>query len=191
MKDLLFDTPWWLLGLLLIGGGALFWSGNNRQDKTLKCVGLAIFALGIAMGLVSYFVDTDVEAATKKTRQLIYSVEKRDWPTLDSVLDDRTSLAFYRNKQQIMAGAKATVDSIGLKSVHIIGTTVDQHDTLISVNVRVLSEQDITSGQPVTTDWKFDWQDFGTGWRLTTITPLKSEQVNPDQIEARLSRGAP
>ncbi len=189
MQDLVFDTPFWLLGLLLAGGIALWWSGNNRQDKALKRVGLVVFLLGFALALTSYFVDTAVESAMKKTKQLVYAFEKRDWLTFDSIIDQRTTLAIYQNKLQLTQGAQATADLIGIKAVHVIGSTVQQTASTIQIELKILSEQDRTNGQSVVTNWRFDWQDFGTGWKLASITPLQSPQVNVDQILSNLARG--
>ena len=52
---------------MLLVGAALFWSGNNRQDKTLKRLGLAVLLVGIVLGVLSYFVDTDKERAVRRT----------------------------------------------------------------------------------------------------------------------------
>jgi hypothetical protein len=188
MKDLLFDTPLWLLGLLVIVGAALWWSGNNRQDKTLKRVGLAVFLVGVLLGVVSYFVDTDKERAVRQTKQIVSAVERRDWDALGKLLDPRTHVMIYNNRDDIVAGARVTADAIGLKSLHIIGSDVEQKDTLINVDIKVLSEQERSFGRPITTSWRFVYQDFGGGWRLDTVEPLRSDEMNPEQIRANLQR---
>jgi hypothetical protein len=187
MNDLLFDTPLWLLGLLIIVGATLFWSGNNRQDKTLKRLGLAVLLIGILMGAMSYFVDTDKEAAQRRTRQIVTAVDRKDWVALGKLLDPQTHAIIYNNPTDIVEGAKRTADFIGFKGLRIIGTEVEQKDTVINVYLKVLSEQE-RSGGPVLTNWRFVYQNFGNGWKLDSIEPLRSEQVNPDQIRANLQR---
>jgi hypothetical protein len=188
MNDLIFDTPLWLLGLLVIVGAALWWSGNNRQDKTLKRVGLAVFLVGVLVGVVSYLVDTDKERAARQTRQIVSAVERRDWEGFGKLLDPRTHVMIYNNREDIVAGAKITADVIGLKSLHITGMDVEQKDTVINVDFKVLSDQERSMGRPIITSWRFIYQNFGNGWKLDSIEPLKSDEVNPEQIRANLQR---
>src|SRR4029079_3493871 len=148
MNDLIFDTPLWLLGLLVIVGAALWWSGNNRQDKTLKRVGLAVFLVGVLVGVVSSLVDTDKERAARQTRQIVSAVERRDWEGFGKLLDPRTHVMIYNNREDIVAGAKITADVIGLKSLHITGMDVEQKDTVINVDFKALRAQERPTGRP-------------------------------------------
>src|SRR5437764_8169317 len=100
MNDLLFDTPLWLLGLLVIVGAALFWSGNNRRDKTLKLVGLAVLLAGVVLGVLSYFIDTDKERAVRQTRQIVAAADRRDWDAFGRLLDPRTHALIYNNRDE-------------------------------------------------------------------------------------------
>jgi hypothetical protein len=188
MNDLLFDTPLWLLGFLVIVGAALFWSGNNRQDKTLKRLGLAVLLAGLVLGVLSYFIDTDKERAVRQTRQIVAAIERKDWDGFSKLLDARTHVLIYNNRDDIVQGAKVTADAIGLKALHVTGMEVEQKDTVINVDFNVLSEQERSMGRPVVTSWRFVYQNFGAGWKLDTIEPLKSNEVNPDQIRANLQR---
>ena len=188
MKDFLFDAPLWILCVLVAAGVAIWWAGNNRTDKPMKRIGLAVLIAGIALAGVSFFFDTDAEKVTRKTEQLVQAINARDWKTFESILDPRTRFAFYGDRDAIVRGAKQTADDIGLKSARITGMTVDKRDTVISINLRAISEQDRTMGRPVVTDWLFDWQNLGTGWKLMTITPQKSEQVTAEEIQRNLSR---
>src|SRR4051812_8114590 len=98
MNDLIFDTPLWLLGLLVVVGAALWWSGNNRQDKTLKRLGLVVLLAGVLLGVVSYLVDTDKEGAARQTRQIVSAAERRDWDAFGKLLDPRTHVMIYNNR---------------------------------------------------------------------------------------------
>ena len=189
MNDLLLDPSWWMLAVALIAGVALWWQGNQRQDKTLKRVGLGVLLLGVVWASVSWFIDTPKEGAERRTRQIVNAVEGRDWQRLRSLLDERTAFRpIYNNRDDLVEGARATADQIGLRNVRILGMNVQQKDTVILVDFRALSEQDRTGGQNTVTDWQFDYQNRGGGWKLYEIRPLRSEQVNPDQIIANLAR---
>ena len=188
MKDFLFDAPLWVMCVLVSGGVATWWAGNNRIDKPMKRIGLAVLLFGIALALTSFFFDTDAEKVTRKTEQLVQAINARDWKTFESILDPKTRFAFYGDRDAIEKGAKQTADDIGMKSASITGMTVEKKDTVIQIDLRAYSEQDRTAGRPVVTDWRFDWQNFGTGWKLMTITPLKGEQVSAEEIQRNLSR---
>jgi hypothetical protein len=189
MNDLLFDASWWMLAVGLTAGVAVWWQGNKRQDATIQRVGLGVFLAAVAWGLTSFFVDTDKESVTRKTRRIVQSVSRRDWDSLNNLLDERTSFPpFYNNRTDIVDGARKTADAIGLKSARVLGTNVQQNDTVIVVEFRALSEQERTMGQQTLTTWRFDWQNRGNGWKLYTITPLRGETIGPDQIIRNLER---
>ena len=188
MKDFLFDAPLWVLCVLVAAGIAIWWAGNNRVDKPMKRIGLLVLLAGIALALTSFVFDTDAEKVTRKTEQLVDSINARDWKTFESILDPRTSFTIYKNRDDIVAGAKLTTDAIGLKSARITGMNVDKKDTVITIDLKALSEQDRTMGRPILSEWRFDWQNFGTGWKLMTITPLRSDQVSAEEIQRNLSR---
>lgn len=178
MTKLLFDAPWWLPTLLLGAGIVLFWNGNRRGESKLRNTGLMVFAAGVAVMAISYFLDTDEERAVKQTKQLVYSVEKRDWATLKNVLDPLTALMalggieIYGTRDEIIGGAQTAVDQYGLKNVRILSTTAEQTDTVINITMTLLSEQDATSARPITTTWQFEWQQTGDAWSLVRITNI-------------------
>jgi hypothetical protein len=184
LTHLLFETPWWLPTSLIGLGIALFLAGNMRQEKKVLITGIVLALLGITNALVSYFVVTDTENVVARTKQLAAAVNNHDWETFRSLLDPNTSLEWYHNRDQLVAGAKATADQIGLKTVHITGLDTEKRDTLIIVNIRVYSEQDTTG--PTVTDWQLQWENFGNGWLLYNIQPLANAQVSQQDIERRL-----
>jgi hypothetical protein len=189
MSDLVFDTPWWLLAVLIGGGAYIWYVGNTRLEKSWKIGGIAVASLGLLLALTSWFVVTDKEYCEKQTRQIVDAATQSDWPTLEKLLDPQSSVeAIYTNRDQIMAGAKKTVDTIGLTSASITSMQVKQTDTVITVDVTILSYQNITQGRPVITSWRFDWENTGAGWKLIRIEPLEGEQVSKEDLLAHLQR---
>ena len=71
----LFDTPWWMIALLLGIGAVLFVIGNRRQDKQIMYGGGVFLLLGIALILLSWLIDTDLEKAEKRVRGIAVEVE--------------------------------------------------------------------------------------------------------------------
>src|SRR5262245_35944747 len=95
MSRLLFDTPWWLPTILAGLGVFLFWTGNQRQEKNVRFAGLGMLLAALAVMLLSYFVDTDVEKAVKAAKGMVYAVEQRDWTKLRNILAPNTSLGVF------------------------------------------------------------------------------------------------
>ena len=189
MSDLLFDTPWWLPTLLLAAGVVLFITGNNRQIPRIRLAGVVVFLLAIALILVSYFVMTPRERALANTRKLVTSFVDRDWATFQSLLPEQVSLALlnhpdsiYSNRAKLVAGAKQAQEKYNFKAIHITGIDAVQTDTLITVSLDVISEQEVTMGRPFPSSWQFDWQETANGWLLVHITALKIANMPADQI---------
>jgi hypothetical protein len=175
MVDLLFDAPWWLPTLLAGFGIFVFWTGNRRQESNVRNAGTALVLAAVVVLLLSYFIDTDKEKAVKRSRTLVHSVEARDWTTLRNTMDPNVSLGVlgamdrYGNRDQIVQGAKDAVERYGLKNVRILSTTAEQTEQLINVTMTIMSEQDFTSGRPITTSWKLQYQQSGKEWPLVRI----------------------
>jgi hypothetical protein len=179
MANLLFDAPWWLPTILAGLGIFLFWTGNRRQESKVRNAGTGFLLAAVAVLLLSYFIDTDVEKAVKRSRTLVNSVEARDWTTLRNSMGPNVSLGMlgatdrYVKREEIVGGAKAAVEQYGVKNVHILSTSTEETDQLISVTMTVISEQDITMGRPITTSWKLEYQRSGKDWPLERITCIK------------------
>jgi hypothetical protein len=150
--------------------------------------GAGLLALAIAMFVVSYIVDTDLEKAVKNTRSIAEVVNDRDWQRLRSLLDQGTSLGtVYNDRDQIVGGAQQTAERIGVKNVRIIGLEATQDGTLITVNVDCISEQELYPGT-TPTSWRFTYENFGDGWKLTRIEPLANRIITPEVIQRHLAR---
>jgi hypothetical protein len=172
MSNLLFDTPYWILGALAIVGIALFVTGNNRTDATLRNLGVAVVGVGLLMLLVSWVVDTNEEKCLKRSKQLVEAVEKRDWDTFNQLVSPRAKLSImgapgistYRNRDEMLAGAREGVERYDLKSATVYDSEVKSNVDYISVDVSIYSEQGQGIIGSLQTAWQFDWQETDTGW---------------------------
>lgn len=179
LTNLLFDAPWWLPAAVAALGIFVFWTGNRRQESKERNVGAALLLAAVFMLLLSYFVDTDTEKAVKRSKALVNAVEARDWTTMRNTLDPAVSLSMlganiiYETRDEIINGAKRAVDQYGVKNVHILSTSTEATDQLISVTMSIVSEQDYTMGRPIPTSWKLEWQRSGKDWTLMRITCIK------------------
>jgi hypothetical protein len=187
MSDLLLDVPWWMIAGLAGLGAFVFVSGNRRQETKVRNAGVAIVAMAIAWAVLSYYVDTPVEMTSRRSREFVKSVVDKNWPVTTSILDPAASLsvldsgnAVYTTRDQILDGAKQAVDRYGLKSATIFSLGARRDDSLITVDLDIISDQDATMGRQINTSWQFEWQQTGDDWRLLRITCLKigNEQGN-------------
>lgn len=187
--DYLFRTPWWLPTAILVVGAVVFYTANNRREMRLRTIGLAIACLGVALAVVSYLVDTDLEKAEKHTKQIVRAVEARDWNTLRSLLDANTSvgiangLTLYRGADVISDKAKQASEKYGVKSLTITSTDARQDQTLITVTLRLYSTQEYTMEHPVPSTWEFDWQQSAGGWFLSEIRAAEIGRQRAEGME--------
>lgn len=192
--DYLFHTPWWLPTAIVAVGAVVFYTANNRREVRLRTAGLAVACLGLLLAVVSYLVDTDLEKAEKHSKQIVRTVEQRDWPTLRSLLDPNTSvgianfLTLYRGADAIVTKAKEGTERYGVKSLAITSSEARQDQTLITVTVRVYSTQDSTMGHPIPSTWEFDWQESANGWYLSEIRAVEIGRQRAEGMEPMFPR---
>jgi hypothetical protein len=191
--DYLFHTPWWLPTLVIVVGAVVFYVANNRQEVRTRTVGLSIVCLGILIGTVSYFVDTDLEKAETNTRQLIRAVNDKDWNKARTLLDKDTTVSIanvatlYRGGEQIVAKAQEATDRYGLQSVTLTGLESRQDQTLITISANVVSIQTYV-GAPITSRWEFDYQQSANGWYLNEIRAVEIGRARGEQMQGMFPR---
>jgi hypothetical protein len=193
MTDLLFATPWWLLGAIVVVGITLFVSGNRRQHTGVRLAGIAVVLLAVVLLLLSHFVETDKEQASRQTREVVTAVQNADWPTLKSLLDPQASLVtvlgtIYKNRDDLIKGAQTAADRYALKSVTIRSLDTTQDNAGITVDLDVFSVQGETLDRPLPSSWRFDWEKSGDAWRLYRITCLKIGNEDAKQIKQLIGK---
>jgi alanine racemase len=175
MINLVFGIPWWAFLGFALAGAALFWFAQNRQQTPLKNAGAAVALLGVAMLIASHFVETDKQKCLRQTHEVAKSVQTRNWSQLTPLLDPRVSLNLpsgspYINRDDLLKGMQDGVEQYGLKDVAVLSAVANQTQTIITVNMSVLTQQDATMGQPVRSDWELEWQQHGPRWLLARIS---------------------
>src|SRR6266700_7096072 len=160
MSNFLFDAPWWFPTILAGLGIFLFWTGNRRQEDKVRNAGVGLLLAAVLVLLLSYFIDTDMEKAVKRSKALVHAVEQRDWATMRANLDPAVSLSvlgfnvLYENREDLINGARRGVEQYGVRNIHILSTSAEESDSLISVTMSIVSEQEATLGRPTPTSWK-------------------------------------
>ena len=177
MKDILFDTPLWIVAGLALVGIALFVVGNNRTDVTLRNVGLGVVGVGVLLVLLSWFVDTDKEKCLKNTRALVKSVQDRDWTKFDQLVASNVTVrvpvagTIYKSRDTLHKATETAAEKFGLRNNTVLSTQAVDTGDFIKVGISVLSEGSV--GYPLTTSWEMEWQDGSAGWQMTDLNAIK------------------
>ena len=186
MTELLFDTPWWLPVAIAVAGVVIFISGNRRVEQKIRLAGVAVICLAVLLAAVSYYVDTPRETALRRSKGLVDAFERGDFATMSSILHPDTAVTLhgaeiYRNRDEIMAGAKTAHSKYGFKSVNVLFSNAEQVQTSITVTITVLSEQNAMAST-LNSEWQFDWEQRAEGWSLVEVRALKIGSQQGDQI---------
>lgn len=191
----LFDIAWWIPVAVVLGGAVAFVMGNSRRQLAVRNAGLAAVGLGIALALVSYFVDTPVEKAEKASRRFVQAFVEQDWETFSGLLDRKVSLsaqgvplAFYSNRDELIQAARDAQAQYGFTSIRVTSANGKWIDGLIPVYLTLFSEQQATLGRPFPSTWEFDWQDYGDGYKITRITAILIANESPDRLKGQFPR---
>jgi hypothetical protein len=76
-------------------------------------------------------------------------------------------------RDECVARVQKADDFYGVKSIWIMSTDGMQTDTLITITVTVMSQQDYTGGQGVESTWQLDFQENESRWELEKITLIR------------------
>ena len=173
MRDLLFDTPYWLLGGLVVLGIALWFSGNARQEKRLQFAAYLAVLVAAVLALLSHFVDTDREIVIKRTRQIVEAVEKKDSAAAQKLLHPRATLSDM-NKQQIADRIKTAADQFGIQGIRITSLEVAPQPLGAEMTAALAATANMNVGPysgGVPSTWDLTWVKTADGWLLRDITP--------------------
>jgi hypothetical protein len=184
MTDLLFAAPWWLIGILLVVGAVVAWSGLTRQQAGPRNIGVGLVLLAVVLLLLGVFFETDKEKVTRGSKELVRAVEKGDWQKMTDLLDPDASLntsdgSLFGNRTDLVRGAKAAAETYRLKDVTITGMDVKQDALGCLVSLRVITNAD-ASPYPTPSSWQFDWDKTGSEWHVHQITCIEiaNEKTN-------------
>jgi hypothetical protein len=194
MTDLIFQTPWWLPALIAVAGVVLFVTGNKRVENRVRLVGVSVIGLAVLLATVSYFVDTPRETAEKRSRELCYAFERADWGRMAAILDKSTAVTvlgntIYPSRDQIVSAAKEAHQRYGFKTVRVLSTSTEQQDTLITVDLVLLTEQSSAMVPTLNSEWQFIWEKHQEGWVLTEVRAVKIGNATGDAMKPMFPSG--
>jgi hypothetical protein len=177
----IYEPPWIAVAILVLAGVALFVYGNNRLDNKLKLLGGVIAFLGVLLGVTGHFLQSERERVDATMRDLLNAIEKRDWPRLQSHLDDDVTVFALHGPEVVAGSAKRAAEGMELKSLSLVSSKTDVSDDIATVTIQVAS--DGKWGQTVT-NWalKFEKSPADRRWRLYEIDPLGGPGIGPNDM---------
>ena len=194
IRELLFNTPWWMLAAVFVVGVAVWWSGNNRQKRSLKTAGLIVLGLGLLWAVANYFIDTPVEIVTRGTRQFVDAVVRRDRPTIDRLLHPGATL-YQWNRAAIIDGALRYSDEYGLRGARVTQDEVPDPPQagMVTVLLTVFSTQENAMAPgTVNSSWSIDWWETEDGrWQIKDIHARKVGTFDMEEVNRRYFSGPP
>ena len=193
MSDLLFAVPWWLFVSLIVAGCVVFWSGNNRNQNGPRMVGLGLVVVALLLKGLSFFVETDKEKCVRQTHELVNSVVAGDWKKAESLMDPKVSMGLvsatvYADRAALIKGAQDGCTTYGLKACHVMSIKATQTQSLITLNMNVVTEQDSTMGRPLPSNWEIEFERTESGWEIDRLTCLSIDDLNLDEMNRQFPR---
>jgi hypothetical protein len=173
MWNFIAETPWWLPTGLALVGAALAWNGNNRQERKLKYAGLALLALALLVGGVSYVLDSDRERITKNTKRIITATGNRDWATVEKLLHPKVRVIAWEGRDELLRGAKRYAEQYNFKDARTgLMTVPEPVRNSSTATVQVFSN--ISDMSNFITNWEMEWVKQDDAWLLREIRPVGS-----------------
>lgn len=186
MYESLFSPSIWLPPLVLAVAAVIFVVGNNRVHQPTRLAGVGLAVVALVWIAAAYFVQTPVEQAVSRTKQIIASVEKSDWAGLAASLDGATTLAVLRGPSQISTVTQEVADRYGLKDITVLRTDAvvapPQRDIVVTANTLV------EGAHATTFRIQFTYSRRADGLLLQSIRPLEVNGQSLDNVQRYLPR---
>ena len=183
MQETLFNPPLWLPAIAIALGIAIFVYGNARLKTPIRNGGLAVFAVALIWCAAAYFVQTRVEQCIHRTNAIVAAVEAADWAKLGTLVDKSTIIDVQNRsiagRESIVSSTQSTAAVYGLKSIRTYGT-----ETVVGPNTVDVTFNALVEGvQPLTTVFRFEYEERSDGMLLSKIVPVRVGNMTMDQLQ--------
>ncbi len=174
LKRLLFETPLAVYVILVLAEAAVAAIWHSRRTRRWTLALLVAPALGVAVGLTSYLVKTDLEQINSAMADIADSVEAGDLNGAVEHLDEScfapTSGRKIINKDEIILAGRMALRRRPVERLQTVRpvTTITGEKATTEVKVRVILE----SSEYVDTVWRLEWAKRKPGWRIVRILAL-------------------
>lgn len=191
--DLIFDAPWWLYVVPAAIGLAMAYFGLRKGDGTLRNVGLIALVVGVAILVVSMVVETDTEVVARQSKELVASVEQRDWARLSSLMEEGAAVTManigdiYTSRDQIVQACRSRTEDSNVTALAVTALEAKKDGaSLISAAIQIY----VTAGdRPLPTEWRLDWARGADGrWLIREITAVQIGNVRASDMRSFFPR---
>lgn len=172
MLDWLYELPLWIPMGITGFGLVLLWTGIQRLEKRVKYAGLGVVALGVVLGLLSWFLESDREIVTRQTKELVRAVNARDWAAMEKLLAPDATVAGMGDRKEILDLAREYCERYDLRNVRITGMEASEPKPTILVDMKIYAEAEKS---PIGL-WEFrlEWARNGKRWELKSADSTDS-----------------
>ncbi len=177
----LYEVPWWLPTCIGLIGLVFIVTGNNRLEKRLMYGGAGLILLAVALMLTSWFMESDREIVIRQTRELLASVEKRDWSRLEKLLSPDMVVSIndlqIEGRPKVIDTVRLSADKYDVKNLRVVGamSTTTLND-VITVTVQV--SIDVREWPNLVTNWQMEWEKTAAGWEARDIRFLGGPAIS-------------
>jgi hypothetical protein len=180
----LYETPWWLPTLIAVLGVILFMSGASSADKRLRLAGVCIIAVAILLVALSWFLKSDREIVENRTRAMLATVEKRDWPAFRRYLHPKIAVVGrLRGPDEVSAALQGAAGFFDLQSLRVSALDAIVEADTIQVSLQVVAHG---RGGPQPTGWQLEWRKNADGqWTLFDVEARDAPGFNASWVRDR------
>jgi hypothetical protein len=184
MLDWFYEIPLWIPVTLAIGGLILFWTGLQRLEARLRVAGMIVVIAAIALGAASWILESDREIVERQTRELLASIDKRDWNKTEQLLHPDFAIAGFGNRQQILADLKRYSQEYELQNVRVFNVKAAKPNPKIIATLTMLAE--LQKSPTGLIGWQLEWEKTSAGWQLLSAD---SPTIDLATVQALTSSG--
>ncbi len=176
------SNPWPVAVVLVIVAAGLHAAGQRRLRRTALVVGL----LAVVVVAAAFAIETDTEAAERRSRALVAATAPLDLPEFSARLSPQVRLlgpdgALWLDGKQLLARLESLTTSATLDQ-RVVDLTVDPAGGDPDQRTATLELRTHTStlaGVPLRSSWALTWRRGGGGWLLTDAQWLRFNQKPP------------
>lgn len=179
LKRLLFETPLAIYIILVVAEAAVAAIWHGRRTRKWALALLVAPVLGLAVGLTSYLVETDLEQINSAMSDIARSAESGDLDAAVEYLDESclapTTDGKTISKNGIILAGRMALRRRPVERLHTVGpvTTITGDKAITEVKVRIVLE----SGEGVDTAWRLEWSKCDAGWRIVRVEILSPPEL--------------
>jgi hypothetical protein len=175
MTSLITNAPYWFVGLLVVLGIAILFTGLRRSNPQMRTAGFVAILAAILLVVLRMVLPTDEKKIEKQARDLVAAVSDQNWDAMKQMTRHGTLTApgFSIEGDAIADTCQRIAKDFGLVSVKVNSVDVKREPNVMSAIISVTSSHSNGYVDTVPSTWVFEYQKRPEGWVLTRIASQK------------------